>query len=342
MKHTVSTRMVLMWVLIPAANFFTWYFIGHTSTSSNINAGSSCLPNSYNVKVATSSSSSGRVLSDSASTLMQNDTAIPFCPEDDDVAKMLKEEVAKLGITGPYIGANHPFYNSCSPHVLPKDETVNLYEVDTKSFDSWRVAQLADLISRESLKGGQNGFMDTTFIIKPDRESECTSYKWFVRDYRKCAAVVRIHNMGPATYGPLRFETDIDEHNLRISTFEKLFGENGEYKKKNPKPWEELFVGNEHNKGRMRPVGLFRKVPKDRGHKRTQEKLGPFVRHFGGANGIEQQLRDLLNNRGFRPGDDIVAMAINEGEVDLFLNFACSCHLHNITLSNVLVFAGSR
>jgi hypothetical protein len=29
------------------------------------------------------------------------------------------------------------------------------------------------------------------------------------------------------------------------------------------------------------------------------------------------------------------------GEIDLFLNFACSCRLHDISLKNILVFAGS-
>ena len=35
-------------------------------------------------------------------------------------------------------------------------------------------------------------------------------------------------------------------------------------------------------------------------------------------------------------------MVINEGEIDLYLNFACSCRLHDISMSNVIVFAGSR
>ncbi len=35
-------------------------------------------------------------------------------------------------------------------------------------------------------------------------------------------------------------------------------------------------------------------------------------------------------------------MVVNEGEIDLYMNFACSCKLHNISLSNVIIFAGSR
>ena len=103
-----------------------------------------------------------------------------------------------------------------------------------------------------------------------------------------------------------------------------------------------LFVGNQYNRNQFSPIGLFRKVPKERGHLRTVQKLGPFVRHFDGPNGINTQLKEMLDVRGFKAGSDVVVMVINEGEIDLFLNFVCSCHLHNITTSNVLVFAGSK
>ena len=42
------------------------------------------------------------------------------------------------------------------------------------------------------------------------------------------------------------------------------------------------------------------------------------------------------------PGDDIVVMVVNEGELDLFVNFACSCRFHSISMSHILVFAGSE
>ena len=120
------------------------------------------------------------------------------------------------------------------------------------------------------------------------------------------------------------------------------FLHSGEYKKKKPKEHEQLFIGNQYNRNQFSPIGLFRKVPKERGHLRTVQKLGPFVRHFDGPNGINTQLKEMLDMRGFKAGSDVVVMVINEGEIDLFLNFVCSCHLHNITTSNVLVFAGSK
>ena len=95
----------------------------------------------------------------------------------------------------------------------------------------------------------------------------------------------------------------------------------GEYKKKKPKEHEQLFIGNQYNRNQFSPIGLFRKVPKERGHLRTVQKLGPFVRHFDGPNGINTQLKEMLDLRGFKAGSDVVVMVINEGEIDLFLNF---------------------
>jgi hypothetical protein len=57
---------------------------------------------------------------------------------------------------------------------------------------------------------------------------------------------------------------------------------------------------------------------------------------------IDSYVRGLLKQRGRHPGDDVVVMVVNEGEIDLFYNFACSCRAHNISLESVLVFAGSN
>lgn len=222
--------------------------------------------------------------------------------------------------------------------------------MNTEDVDKFRVAQLADMIHPESLKGGQNGFLPDTYMLSSGyhgSEISCQHLKWTVRDSRagggKCLAVAYVHeSFGNLAQGPLRFDQDIDDHNLRLSTYKQLFGAHGEYKKKKPKLHEELFIGNNFNHGHYRPVGLFRKVPKERGHARTVEKLGAFTRHFDGPNGIDTQLREMLDRYNVRAGADLVVMVINEGEIDLFLNFACSCRLHNISTSQVLVFAGSR
>lgn len=51
---------------------------------------------------------------------------------------------------------------------------------------------------------------------------------------------------------------------------------------------------------------------------------------------------DLLSERSIEEGSDLTVMVVNEGEIDLYLNFACSCHVHDISMNNVIVFAGSR
>ena len=51
---------------------------------------------------------------------------------------------------------------------------------------------------------------------------------------------------------------------------------------------------------------------------------------------------DLLSERNIEAGSDLTVMVVNEGEIDLYLNFACSCHVHDISMNNVIVFAGSR
>jgi hypothetical protein len=53
-------------------------------------------------------------------------------------------------------------------------------------------------------------------------------------------------------------------------------------------------------------------------------------------------LQAKLDSRMIVVGSDVVVTVVNQGEMDLFLNFACSCRQHGISLSNFLVFAGSR
>jgi hypothetical protein len=40
-------------------------------------------------------------------------------------------------------------------------------------------------------------------------------------------------------------------------------------------------------------------------------------------------------------GDDLIIMVVNEGEIDLYLNFACSCKANNLDLKKVFVFSAS-
>jgi hypothetical protein len=127
-----------------------------------------------------------------------------------------------------------------------------------------------------------------------------------------------------------RFDWNIDENNADRNYVPDPH---------HPKPQE--FQGNEYNKGQYRPCGFFRKVPKIRGFQRVREKLGPFVSNYAGADGIGKQLDRKLKLHNIKAGDDVTMMVVNEGEIDLFMNFACSCQQHGIDITNVFVFAAS-
>lgn len=86
------------------------------------------------------------------------------------------------------------------------------------------------------------------------------------------------------------------------------------------------------------PNGFFTKTGNARGRKRLREKIGPL---FANLEEIEDELKNIFRLKGVHPGSDVVVMVVNDGEMDLFLNFACSCHAHNISLNNMIVFAGS-
>ena len=38
----------------------------------------------------------------------------------------------------------------------------------------------------------------------------------------------------------------------------------------------------------------------------------------------------------------LFSQVTNDGQMDLFMNFACSCRFHSLALDNVVVFAASR
>ena len=63
---------------------------------------------------------------------------------------------------------------------------------------------------------------------------------------------------------------------------------------------------------------------------------------YAGPNGIEFQLDKKLSENGIIAGDDIMVMVVNEGEIDLYLNFICSCKQNKIDMKKILVFAASR
>ncbi len=89
--------------------------------------------------------------------------------------------------------------------------------------------------------------------------------------------------------------------------------------------------------------GFVNKVPlaKDREPlrskmKRLLENL-PQVEKY-----ISIRLQALLDRKKRNGGQDVVLMTVNPGEMDMLVNFACSCRHHGIDTSNVVVFAASE
>eukprot|EP01041_Mallomonas_annulata_P002655 gene2655-5211_t len=90
--------------------------------------------------------------------------------------------------------------------------------------------------------------------------------------------------------------------------------------------------------GQHFPTGFFRRTGNKKGRARITEKMGPL---FVQLQDVEMLLQDTFEKQGVKRGDDVVVMVTNAGEMDLFLNFACSCRSHNMSLTNMIVFTGS-
>jgi hypothetical protein len=97
-------------------------------------------------------------------------------------------------------------------------------------------------------------------------------------------------------------------------------------------------TGRTLNQSSPKTSGVFRNVAKKKGRMALIEKLNPLLKHLGD---VERTWVQLLAARGIHPGDDIVLMVLNDGEYDLYLNFACSCRAHGISLHNVVVVCAS-
>jgi hypothetical protein len=87
------------------------------------------------------------------------------------------------------------------------------------------------------------------------------------------------------------------------------------------------------------PTGFFKRTGHLNGRVRLVEKMRPFLQHLPA---VKKIFSDTLSQWGKMPGDDIILMVVNEGELDLLLNFACSSRGHNIPLDNLLIVGASK
>lgn len=100
----------------------------------------------------------------------------------------------------------------------------------------------------------------------------------------------------------------------------------------------------------MEPGGFFKVPGHHNGRAQLVKKMGPFVEHILQ---IEDYIWFKLVERGLVSGDkdekdasghrvrnrgDLVVMVVNEGEMDLLANFACSCERFGVSMKNMLVF----
>ena len=87
--------------------------------------------------------------------------------------------------------------------------------------------------------------------------------------------------------------------------------------------------------------GFFTKVTIPRSREKTALKFWPFAENF---NAMERYLKNKLDSRGYAAKgiDTLVVMVVNAGELDLYMNLACSAELHGVSMDNWVVFSGSE
>lgn len=217
---------------------------------------------------------------------------------------------------------------TCTPSVSQATSgQANLEFHETFEFEKWRSERLAPMDM--TLMIATYVTDSDTAVVKLDNQP-CASIDehLMVKHPDNCFAVAYIGNTN-LSYNIARVDANIDHYGVSISR---------------PDPsqidkYSERYPLNKYNEGITFPTGFFRKVPKENGRIRTKDKLGTFLKFF---NEIEFQFDEKLNKHSIKKGDDLVVMVVNQGEIDLFLNFACSCKLHDISMNNIMVFAGSR
>lgn len=136
----------------------------------------------------------------------------------------------------------------CNTHMDPLRSNADIQVVNSDKFDKYRAERLASMTYPQ--KSG-------TVIIRSHMQEPCEHYAHATVasiDARKqCYGVVRVSNLD-RDHNVVRFEADIDEAGLSKTSTEHAAA------RKKDKNYQ-LHL-NQHNMGRERPTGYFRKVPK--------------------------------------------------------------------------------
>eukprot|EP01038_Epipyxis_sp_PR26KG_P013922 gene13922-18671_t len=295
---------IIVWVIIPLFNFLLFY---HLSSTQSLNK------------------------------------SVIDCSDIDQLSTLLTDSLKELELDQL---CDEKQTSVCLPRIDYSKGKMSISFVDTMEFDKYRNKNLGSLQYPENILPDDT---DTAILQLTETErsekigtSQCQSIHHHFSGIKyddNCFGVIHFDDsdhISKSFNAMLRFNSDIDAYGVSISHPDKPYLDkySGRDKKGKLK-----YVLNAHNINHPNPTGFFRKVAKDNSRIRLNQKLGLFLEYF---QDIEYQLVEKLNEHKIKRGDDVIVMVVNEGEIDLFLNFACSCRIHSIKLSNVIVFAGSR
>jgi hypothetical protein len=110
------------------------------------------------------------------------------------------------------------------------------------------------------------------------------------------------------------------------------------YKTTDPLSEPQVSSGSSLSHPSLEFTGFFSKPGNQKGRQRFIDKLKPLL---ASLSEVEKEMDNLLLERNLSRGADVVVMVVNEGEMDLYMNFVCSCQAHNLSLANIIVFSAS-
>jgi len=300
----VPLQEIIYWILLPLLNFLFWYYFGHMSVLTTP-CEQQIYPNSLKQEK--------QLLAESLEELKKD------CEKQKELKRLERTESGKSLF--------------CSKSNDPTNKRkVSITLEETVEFEKYRKAKLASMTDDISIHIYSNSMTAVAILnteeVSDSRSCQSLDHHMIAHYPTTCLAIVYSQSVS-TTENLVRVDQDIDIYGLSIS---------------NPDPsqvdkYSQPFPLNQYNKDHYYPSGFFRKVPKERGRERTKDKLGTFLQNF---QEINQQFLDKVLSHNLQKGTDLVAMVVNEGELDLFLNFACSCYYHDISLNNILVFAGNQ
>ncbi len=340
----IPIQELILWILLPFLNFIIWFYVSHTTSLHQKQTECPTKLQGFDSLRGSGGSTISKLEASAQSLEKLLEQSKQELNEELRKSMCLKKKNDRLaGKTNSFSESDqHQTKNgeedigaTCQPLNVNKAKGRNYVTFEeTMEFEKWRRDRLASMTVEIILKtytDDETAILHYDYATGPgDPPTECQSFEHHMigKQQENCFAVVYGQETDIA-YNIARFDQDIDIYGLSIS---------------NPDPsqidkYSAKFSLNKHNHNHLFPSGFFRKVPKDRGRERTKDKLGKFLKYF---DVINHQFEEKIQSHNIKEGDDLIVMVVNEGELDLYLNFACSCKLHGISLSNIYVFAGSE